>query len=43
VQAATHYQDPKVLLEVSEDLIGTMKGLAISGLDEGHMLQARGW
>jgi pyridoxal 5'-phosphate synthase pdxS subunit len=43
VQAATHYQDPKVLLEVSEDLIGAMKGLAISGLDEAHMLQTRGW
>ena len=31
VQAATHYQDPKVLLEVSEDLVGAMKGLAIAG------------
>jgi len=26
VKAATHYQDPKVLLEVSEDLVGAMKG-----------------
>jgi pyridoxal 5'-phosphate synthase pdxS subunit len=43
VQAATHYQDPKVLLEVSEDLVGAMKGLAVSGLDEAHMLQTRGW
>src|SRR5271169_1073340 len=43
VQAATHYQDPKVLLEVSEDLQGAMKGLAIAGLDEAHMLQTRGW
>jgi pyridoxal 5'-phosphate synthase pdxS subunit len=43
VQAATHYQDPKVLLEVSEDLIGAMKGLAIAALDEAHMLQTRGW
>ena len=43
VKAATHYQDPKVLLEVSEDLVGAMKGLAISGLDEGQMLQTRGW
>jgi pyridoxal 5'-phosphate synthase pdxS subunit len=43
VQAATHYQDPKVLLEVSEDLIGAMKGLAIAGIDEAHMLQTRGW
>jgi pyridoxal 5'-phosphate synthase pdxS subunit len=43
VKAATHYQDPKVLLEVSEDLVGAMKGLAVSGLDEAHMLQTRGW
>src|ERR1700758_335586 len=43
VRAATHYQDPKVLLEVSEDLVGAMKGLAISALDEAHMLQTRGW
>jgi pyridoxal 5'-phosphate synthase pdxS subunit len=43
VQAATHYQDPKVLLEVSEDLVGAMKGLAVSGIEEGQMLQTRGW
>nr|MBA3915025.1 pyridoxal 5'-phosphate synthase lyase subunit PdxS [Terriglobales bacterium] len=43
VMAATHYQDPKVLLEVSEDLQGAMKGLAVAGLAEGQMLQTRGW
>jgi pyridoxal 5'-phosphate synthase pdxS subunit len=43
VQAATHYQDPKVLLEVSEDLQGAMKGLAVSALDAASMLQTRGW
>jgi pyridoxal 5'-phosphate synthase pdxS subunit len=43
VKAATHYQDPKVLLEVSEDLTGAMKGLAVSALDEAQMLQTRGW
>src|SRR5215468_2923891 len=43
VLAATHYQDPKVLLEVSENLQGAMKGLAVSALDEAHMLQTRGW
>src|SRR5215471_6852750 len=43
VKAATHYNDPKVLLEVSEDLTGAMKGLAVSALDEAHMLQTRGW
>ena len=43
VKAATHFNDPKVLLEVSEDLIGAMKGLAVAGLDEASMLQTRGW
>jgi pyridoxal 5'-phosphate synthase pdxS subunit len=43
VQAATHFSDPKVLLEVSEDLTGAMKGLAVSGMDEAQMLQTRGW
>ena len=43
VKAATHFNDPKVLLEVSEDLVGAMKGLAIAGMDESQMLQTRGW
>src|SRR6202166_3452009 len=43
VKAATHFNDPKVLLEVSEDLAGAMKGLAVAGVDEGQMLQTRGW
>ena len=43
MRAATHYQDPKVLLEVSEDLVGAMKGLAVGALDAAHMLQTRGW
>src|SRR6266404_4573140 len=43
VKAATHFNDPKVLLEVSEDLAGAMKGLAVAALDEAQMLQTRGW
>jgi pyridoxal 5'-phosphate synthase pdxS subunit len=43
VQAATHYDDPKVLLEVSENLTGAMKGLAVAALQEAQMLQTRGW
>jgi pyridoxal 5'-phosphate synthase pdxS subunit len=43
VKAATHFNDPKVLLEVSEDLPGAMKGLAVAALDEAQMLQTRGW
>ncbi len=43
VKAATYYNDPKVLLEVSEDVPSAMKGLAVAGLDEKAMLQTRGW
>jgi pyridoxal 5'-phosphate synthase pdxS subunit len=43
VKAATHYNDPKVLLEVSEDVPSSMKGLAVSALDEAQMMQTRGW
>jgi pyridoxal 5'-phosphate synthase pdxS subunit len=43
VRATTHYQDPKVLLEVSADVPSAMKGLAISSMNEAQMLQTRGW
>ncbi len=43
VRATTHFEDPKVLLEVSEDLVGAMKGLAVAAMAEGDMLQTRGW
>jgi pyridoxal 5'-phosphate synthase pdxS subunit len=43
VKAATHFNDPKVLLEVSEDLVGAMKGLAVAAMDEASMMQTRGW
>jgi pyridoxal 5'-phosphate synthase pdxS subunit len=43
VRATTHYRDPKVLLEVSEDVQSSMKGLAVSTMDEAQMLQTRGW
>jgi pyridoxal 5'-phosphate synthase pdxS subunit len=43
VRATTHFNDPKVLLEVSEDLTGAMKGLAVTRIDEAQMLQTRGW
>jgi pyridoxal 5'-phosphate synthase pdxS subunit len=43
VKAATHFNDPKVLLEVSEDVPSAMKGLAVAALDEAQMLQTRGW
>jgi pyridoxal 5'-phosphate synthase pdxS subunit len=42
VKATTHFDDPKVLLEVSADLTG-MKGLAVAAMSEADMLQKRGW
>jgi pyridoxal 5'-phosphate synthase pdxS subunit len=43
VRAATHFNDPKVLLEVSADVPGAMKGLSVAGLPDSEMLQTRGW
>ncbi len=43
VQATTHYNDPKVLAEVSERVTGTMKGLAVAAIEEKELLQTRGW
>jgi pyridoxal 5'-phosphate synthase pdxS subunit len=43
VRATTHFDDPKVLLEVSEHLVGAMKGLAVAAMSEADMLQTRGW
>ncbi|MGH9605341.1 MAG: pyridoxal 5'-phosphate synthase lyase subunit PdxS [Terracidiphilus sp.] len=43
VAATTHYNDPKILAEVSEQVTGTMKGLAAAALEEKELLQTRGW
>jgi pyridoxal 5'-phosphate synthase pdxS subunit len=43
VGATTHYNDPKVLLEVSQDVPSSMKGLAVASLDDASLLQTRGW
>jgi pyridoxal 5'-phosphate synthase pdxS subunit len=43
VIATTHFNDPKTLAEVSEQVTGTMKGLAIAALEEHELLQTRGW
>jgi pyridoxal 5'-phosphate synthase pdxS subunit len=42
VRATTHYDDPRVLAETSEECTGAMKGLAIAALDQSAMLQHRG-
>jgi pyridoxal 5'-phosphate synthase pdxS subunit len=43
VKAVTHYQDPKVLVEVSRGLGEPMPGLDVRQLDEKDLLQTRGW
>jgi pyridoxal 5'-phosphate synthase pdxS subunit len=43
VIATTHYNDPKVVAEASEQVTGTMKGLAVSALEQDQLLQTRGW
>ena len=43
VEATTHYQDPEVLVRVSEGLGDAMPGIEIGTLEEGQLLQTRGW
>ena len=43
VKANTHFDDPKVVLEASEELGEAMKGLDVRQLDEKELLQTRGW
>ena len=43
VMAATHFNDPKKLLEASNELGIGMAGLDISKLAESELMQTRGW
>jgi pyridoxal 5'-phosphate synthase pdxS subunit len=43
VQATTHYNDPKAILEASRELGEAMPGLEISKIQIGDRLQERGW
>jgi pyridoxal 5'-phosphate synthase pdxS subunit len=43
VHATTHYEDPKAIAEASEALGEAMPGLDVKELDEGSLLQHRGW
>ena len=43
VEATTHYDDPEVLIRVSENLGEAMVGIDINTLEEGQLLQTRGW
>jgi pyridoxal 5'-phosphate synthase pdxS subunit len=43
VIATTHFDDPKIVSEASEAVIGSMKGLAAAAIEEKHLMQTRGW
>jgi len=43
VEATTHWDNPEILARVSEGLLEAMKGLDISEIPEGQLLQERGW
>jgi pyridoxal 5'-phosphate synthase pdxS subunit len=43
VRATTHYRDPAIVAEVSRGLGDAMRGIETSKLDEGELLQTRGW
>jgi pyridoxal 5'-phosphate synthase pdxS subunit len=43
VKAATHFEDPKAVLEASEDLGEAMPGLDVRQIPEKDLLATRGW
>jgi pyridoxal 5'-phosphate synthase pdxS subunit len=43
VHATTHYEDPSAIAEASQSLGEAMAGLDVKELDEGSLLQHRGW
>ena len=43
VQATTHFDDPKILAEVSKGLGAPMRGISMEQLAESDRLASRGW
>ena len=43
VRATTHYNEPKILAECSEQLGEAMRGMDVAKMDEKELLQVRGW
>jgi pyridoxal 5'-phosphate synthase pdxS subunit len=43
VEAVMHYEDPKVIAEVSKGLGDAMKGISVAAIPQGERLQERGW
>ncbi|MHB8586911.1 MAG: pyridoxal 5'-phosphate synthase lyase subunit PdxS [Thermoplasmatota archaeon] len=43
VEATTHFEDPKVIAEVSKGLAGAMPGIEVDKIPADQQLQSRGW
>lgn len=43
VRACTYWDQPEVVAECAAECQGALKGLAVAGLDDAELLQARGW
>ena len=43
VRATTHYNEPLVVAECSEELGEAMRGIDVAKLDQKELLQTRGW
>jgi pyridoxal 5'-phosphate synthase pdxS subunit len=43
VQATLHYDNPKIIAEVSKGLGAPMRGIAAAGVPEAERLAVRGW
>lgn len=43
VQATTHYQDPKIIAEVSQGLGDAMPGISVRSMQPDQLLATRGW
>ena len=43
VKATTHYNEPKILAEVSRNLGGAMVGRSVSSLGDNELIATRGW
>ena len=43
MKATTHFEDPKILAEVSRGLGEPMRGLEVRAIPERELMAARGW
>ena len=43
VQATTHFEDPRIIADVSKGLGAAMRGISLEAIPEGERLAVRGW